>query len=89
MIDLNEMAGQMYEVALEREKNHPLTNSMTGVEMLKHLSTEVIEASMAYNFTEAYRMELADVMCMTMLLAHKENFDIEQMLRDVLAKNME
>ena len=29
MIDLNEMASQMYEVALKREKNSPYMNSLT------------------------------------------------------------
>ncbi len=90
MIDLNEMAGQMYEVALKREQHSPYMNSLTSVELLKHLAGEVVEASMAYGVgAEPYRMELGDVLCMTMLLAYKENFDIEKMLSDVLAKNTE
>jgi NTP pyrophosphatase (non-canonical NTP hydrolase) len=90
MIDLNEMAGQMYEVALKRESHSPYMNSLTSVELLKHLAGEVVEASMAYGVgAEPYRMELGDILCMTMLLAHKENFDIEKMLSDVLAKNTE
>lgn len=90
MIDLNEMAADMYEVALQREKNHPLTNSCTSVELLKHLAGEVVEASMAYGVsTEPYRMELGDILCIAMLLAHKENFDIEKILSDTLAKNTE
>ena len=90
MIDLNEIAGQMYEVALKREKNSPYMNSLTSVELLKHLAGEVVEVSMAYGVsTEPYRMELGDVLCITMLLAYKENFDIEKILSDVLAKNTE
>lgn len=90
MINLNEMASQMYEVALKREKNSPYMNSLTSVELLKHLAGEVVEASMAYGVsTEHYRMELGDVLCMVMLLAYKENFDIEKILSDVLAKNTE
>ena len=90
MIDLNEIAGQMYEVALKREKNSPYMNSLTSVELLKHLAGEVVEASMAYRVsTEPYRMELRDVLCITMLLAYKENFDIEKILFDTLAKNTE
>ncbi len=90
MIDLNEMAGQMYEVALKREEHSPYMNSLTSVELLKHLSGEVVEASMAYGVgAEPYRMELGDILCITMLLAHKENFDIEKMLSDTLAKNTE
>ena len=42
MIDLNEMAGQMYEVALKREEHSPYMNSLTSVELLKHLSGEVV-----------------------------------------------
>ena len=90
MIDLNEMASQMYEVALKREKNSPYMNSLTSVELLKHLAGEVVEASMAYGVsTKPYRMELGDVLCITMLLAYKENFDIEKILSDTLAKNTE
>lgn len=90
MIDLNEMASQMYEVALKREKNSPYMNSLTSVELLKHLAGEVVEASMTYGVsTESYRMELGDVLCITMLLAYKENFDIEKILSDTLAKNTE
>ena len=90
MIDLNEMASQMYEVALKREKNSPYMNSLISVELLKHLAGEVVEASMAYGVsTEPYRMELGDVLCITMLLAYKENFDIEKILSDTLAKNTE
>ena len=90
MIDLNEMAGQMYEVALKREEHSPYMNSLTSVELLKHLAGEVVEASMAYGVsTEPYRKELGDILCMTMLLAHKENFDIEKILSDTLAKNTE
>lgn len=90
MIDLNEMAADMYAVATEREKNHPLMNSLTSVELLKHLSTEVVEASMAYTVSaEPFRKELGDIMCIAMLLAHKENFDIEMMLSETLAKNTE
>ena len=90
MIDLNEMAEQMYEVALKREEHSPYMNSLTSVELLKHLSGEVVEASMAYGVsTEPYRMELGDILCMTMFLAHKENFDIEKILSDTLAKNTE
>lgn len=90
MIDLNEMASQMYEVALKREEHSPYMNSLTSVELLKHLAGEVVEASMAYSVgAEPYRMELGDILCMTMLLAHKENFDIEKILSDTLAKNTE
>lgn len=90
MIDLNEIAGQMYKVALKREKNSPYMNSLTSVELLKHLAGEVVEASMTYGVsTEPYRMELGDVLCITMLLAYKENFDIEKILSDTLAKNTE
>lgn len=90
MIDLNEMASQMYEVALKREQHSPYMNSLTSVELLKHLAGEVVEASMAYGVsTEPYRMELGDILCMAMLLAHKENFDIEKILYDTLAKNTE
>lgn len=90
MIDLNEIAGQMYKVALKREKNSPYMNSLTSVELLKHLAGEVVEASMTYGVsTESYRMELGDVLCITMLLAYKENFDIEKILSDTLAKNTE
>ena len=90
MIDLNEMASQMYEIALKREEHSPYMNSLTSVELLKHLAGEVVEAGMAYGVsTEPYRMELGDVLCMTMLLAYKENFDIEKILSDVLAKNTE
>ena len=88
MIDLNEMASQMYEVALKREEHNPIANSLVGTEMLKHLSGEVVEASMAYGIgAEPYRMELADILCGVMLLAHKEDFDIEKMLQDVFEKN--
>ena len=88
MIDLNEMAEQMYDVAQQREKNHPLTNSITGVELLKHLSTEVVEASIVYSVaTDAFRKELGDVLCIAMLLAHKEGFDIEEMLKETYEKN--
>lgn len=90
MIDLNEMAGQMYEVALKREEHSPYINSLTSVELLKHLAGEVVEAGVAYGVsTEPYRIELGDVLCMTMLLAYKENFDIEKILLDTLAKNTE
>lgn len=88
MIDLNEMASQMYEVALKREEHSPYMNSLTSVELLKHLGTELVEASMAYGLgAEPYRQELGDIICIAMLLAHKENFDIEKMLQETLAKN--
>lgn len=89
MIDLNEMAEQMYEVALRREEHSPYMNSLTSVELLKHLAGEVVEASMVYNFSEPYRKELGDILCIAMLLAHKENFNIESMLQETLAKNTE
>ena len=88
MIDLNEMAGQMYEVALKREEHSPYMNSLTSVELLKHLAGEVVEASMGYGLgAEPYRKELGDILCITMLLAYKEYFDIEAMLQETLDKN--
>lgn len=90
MIDLNEMAGRMYEVALKREEHSPYMNSLTSVELLKHLSTEIVEASMGYGLgADPYRKELGDILCIAMLLAYKENFDIEKMLEETLAKNTE
>ena len=57
------MTSQMYEVALKREKNSPYMNSLTSVELLKHLAGEVVETGMAYGVsTEPYCMELGDVL---------------------------
>lgn len=88
MIDIDEIAVQLYEIARKQEEEHPALSSLTGIELLKSLAGKVTTAAMSYNFRESYRKELEDIIHIVLLLAHKEDFDIEDMLRDVLARNV-
>ena len=62
--------------------------------MLKHTATEVVEAVEAYNSMvdggankEIFASELADIVCCCMIIAAKENIDMEYAITACMEKN--
>lgn len=95
MMDINAIAERMLTVARLREHNNPASNSTATPELLKHLSGEVVEASLEYakigikdDATKNFQHELGDIMCLTMLICCNYGFDIEEILNDTLEKNI-
>ncbi len=94
-MDLNKIAKQSLVIAYKRHENGEV-NDVTTINMLKHCAGEVIEATEAYisyaNFEEqtgnkALALELADVIICTLIIAAKEDIDIEKSLLDAVEKN--
>lgn len=99
MIDLNGLC----KVALANaEKRHANGGNITAEtrKMLKHCATEVVEAMEAYaNYLESVygdseeeckkwlSSELADIICCVLIIAGKEEIDIEQAILDCIEKN--
>ena len=95
MFDLNELCVMAYENAEKREAKDGKVSTDT-MQMLKHTATEVVEATEAYldygyiNKTQAKRVfasELADIVCCVLIIAGKENIDMEYALTACMEKN--
>lgn len=91
MIDLNELAKQTLANAEKRHANGARIKTDTR-SMLKHCATEVVEATEAYanryDFGDGYFVsELADIICCALIIAGKENIDIEKAVLDCIEKN--
>jgi NTP pyrophosphatase (non-canonical NTP hydrolase) len=62
--------------------------------MLKHCATEVVESAEVYNSMvdgvankEIFASELADIICCVLIIAGKENIDMEYALTACMEKN--
>ena len=62
--------------------------------MLKHTATEVVEVAEAYNSMvngvankEIFSFELADIICCVLIIAGKENIDMEYAITACMEKN--
>lgn len=101
MIDLNELAKQTLYNANKRMCNGANISIETS-KMLKHCATEVVEATEAYSkmkylpqlnrneqeiVNEQFESELADIICCVLIMASKENVDIEKAVLDCIEKN--
>lgn len=95
MLNLNELAVIAYENAAKREAKDGKVSTDT-MQMLKHTATEVVEATEAYtdyeyvNKTQPKRVfafELADIVCCVLIIAGKENIDMEYALTECIEKN--
>ena len=95
MLDLNKLCKVTLNNANLRNKNggHIKTDTRS---MLKHTATEVIEAMEAYtaytyemdNFQKPhFESELADIVCCCLIIAGKENIDIEKAILGCIEKN--
>lgn len=101
MIDLNQMAENMFNVALQRQKNGA-NISINPLAMLKHCATEVVEATEAYSKVmyfpqlnrneqeiekEHFAGELADIIACVLITSDNLGIDIEKALRECYEKN--
>ena len=93
MFNLNELAVIAYENAKKREAKDGKVSTDTR-KMLKHTATEVVEAVEAYNSMvdgvankEIFASELVDIICCCMIIAAKENIDMEYSLATCMEKN--
>lgn len=98
MVDLNELSKLAFDNA-EKRMNNGANISVETRKMLKHCSTEVIEAMEAYsilcysaiddefNQKKNFSSELADIICCVLIIAKKENIDIEKAVLDCIEKN--
>lgn len=101
MTDLNELAREALSNAERRQQNGAKIKTDT-VSMLKHCSTEVVEAMEAYSklkyfpqlnaneieiVREGFALELSDIICCVLIIAGKEGIDIEKAVLDCIAKN--
>ena len=93
MFDLNELCKMAYENAKKREAKDGKVSTDTR-QMLKHCATEVVEAAEAYNSfvdgvanKEIFASELADIICCVLIIAGKENIDMEYALTTCMEKN--
>lgn len=85
MFNLNELCVMAYENAAKREAKDGKVSTDT-MQMLKHTATEVVEATEAYTDHEyidkpqskaVFASELADIVCCVLIIAGKENIDME------------
>lgn len=93
MFSLNELAVMAYENAEKREAKDGKVSTNT-MQMLKHTATEVVESAEAYNSwvdgvanKEIFASELADIICCVLIIAGKENIDMEFALTECMEKN--
>lgn len=98
MIDLNEISKVTFNNANKRMNNGGNISIETR-KMLKHCSTEVVEAMEAYsilshsaiddefNQKKNFSSELADIICCVLIISGKENIDIEKAILDCIEKN--
>ena len=95
MFDLNEMAEDMFNVALQRQKNGA-NISTSPLAMLKHCATEVVEATEAYvcytkdcsgDKYDTFSSELADIIACALIISDNLGIDIEKALRECYEKN--
>lgn len=97
MFNLNELCVMAYENAAKRETKDGKVSTDT-MQMLKHTATEVVEATEAYNnyyFLDSefadhkavFASELADIICCVLIIAGKENIDMEMALTTCMEKN--
>ena len=95
MFNLNELCVMAYENAAKREAKDGKVSTDT-MQMLKHTATEVVEATEAYldleyvNKTQTKKVfasELADIVCCVLIIAGKENIDMEYALTECIEKN--
>lgn len=93
MINLNKVAEEMLQTAEERQKNGAVVDTDTR-KMIKHCATEVVESAEAYNSMvdgvankEIFAGEIADIICCCLIIAGKEDIDIERAIYDCVEKN--
>ena len=93
MLDLNELSKVALNTATKRMNNGANINTDTG-KMLKHCATEVVEAMEAYATNKygnigkiAFELELADIICCVLIIAGKEQIDIEHVVLNCMEKN--
>jgi len=95
MIDLNGIAENMFNIALQRQK-HGANISTNPLALLKHCATEVVEATEAYvryvkdSTGDGYDMfssELADIIACALITSDCLGIDIEKALRECYEKN--
>lgn len=90
MIDLNKLSKDNLSVSETRVKNGDFGKRQNSVtELLKYCAGEVVEAMEAYNsFSKSeFTSELADVITCILIIAAKENINIEVALKDCNKKN--
>lgn len=94
MVDLNGLCKITLVNAGQRQKNGGHIKADTR-SMLKHCATEVIEAMEAYTnaivrygcVNQQFADELADVICCVLIIAGKEQIDIEKAVLNCIEKN--
>lgn len=100
MVDLNYLSKISYEIAKQRQINGAFKDNNT-TSLLKHTATEVVEATEAYEeFQSAINVEfalgdhfdkftgeLADIIVCVLIIAGKENVDIEKAVLSCMEKN--
>lgn len=91
MIDLNDLAYRMRNVACARKMNGAKIDTDTFM-MLKHCATEVVEATEAYirygYYADNFESELADIIaCVLIICANEPTIDIEKALQECFEKN--
>ncbi|MBO4728025.1 MAG: hypothetical protein J5631_06370 [Spirochaetaceae bacterium] len=97
MIDLNDLAYKMRNVAHARKMNGGKVDTDT-MAMLKHCASEVVEATEVYGMLEetigtineeAFASELADIVaCVLIICANEPTIDIENALQKCFEKNL-
>lgn len=99
MLNINELCVMAYENASRREAKDGKVSTDT-MQMLKHTATEVVEATEAYQdyyhrdsewdgvkTREKFASELADIVCCVLIIAGRENIDMEKALTECMEKN--
>ena len=94
MIDLNELCKVTLANATQRQKNGGNVKTDTR-SMLKHCAMEVVEATEAYtnstvrygSINQQFADELSDILCCVLIIAGKEEIDIEKALTSCIEKN--
>ena len=94
MINLNELCKTAFVNAEQRRKNGGHIKADTR-SMLKHCATEVVEATEAYtnsmirygSINQQFADELDDIVCCVLIIAGREEIDIEKAINGCIEKN--
>lgn len=94
MTNLNKLCKISLANAEQRQKNGGHIKADTR-SMLKHCATEVLEATEAYtnsmirygSINQQFADELADIICCVMIIAGREEIDIEKAINGCIEKN--
>lgn len=88
MLDLNNLSQICLDISERRQKQGDFGKRLNTTEnLLKHCATEVVEAMAEKESLTEFSKELADIVICVLVIAGKEQIDIEEAILDGIEKN--